>query len=497
MSMTTEAELIRAICKDSFADFVKEFWSTITKEKLKWNWHMDVLCNELQELAESVMKGRKKDHDTVINISPGTSKSSICSILFPAWVWTRMPNAQFICASYSHDLALDLSSKGRDVIMSAKYKEIFPEVELRPDQNTKTNFKNTQGGYRYSVGAGGSVVGFHAHFIIVDDPLDPKKALSEAELKAVNHWMKHELRGRKVDKSVTVTLLIMQRLHQDDPSAQMLRGKRIRHYCIPADLRYEVKPKELERFYKDGLMDPVRLSREVLEEEESPAGLGEFGFAGQYGQNPVPAGGGMFKTDRIRRGTPPGKYKRILRFWDKAATEGGGAYTVGLLGALDWDDRVWVLHVFRKQMESHAREKHIKNTAMMDGGGVEVGIEQEGAGGGKESAEGTVRRLMGFRVRVLVPRGDKALRADEFSVQVNGGNVWMPETMWVGDPATNTGSWVGWAADYVEELKHFPHSTYKDQVDASSGFLSCVVHGRRRVGGLLSRKQKEARKSKF
>jgi hypothetical protein len=85
-----------------------------------------------------------------------------------------MPSARIITGSFSERLALDLSRKSRDVVMSEKYHELFPEIELREDQNTKGYFVNTKGGIRYAVGVGGSVIGMHAHFLIPDDPIDPQ-----------------------------------------------------------------------------------------------------------------------------------------------------------------------------------------------------------------------------------------------------------------------------------------------------------------------------------
>src|SRR5690554_4113834 len=80
------------ICRSSFTEFVKRFWGTVPGAgKLIWNWHLEVFCDELQALAERVFLNLPRLHDEVINVSPGTSKSTVCSILFPAWVWTRMP----------------------------------------------------------------------------------------------------------------------------------------------------------------------------------------------------------------------------------------------------------------------------------------------------------------------------------------------------------------------------------------------------------------------
>ena len=479
-----EIDLVRSITQESFYEFLKEFWDVIIPEDPIWNWHIKYLCDELQYMAELVFEGKPKEYDLIINISPASTKSTIASVAFPAWTWTRMATARHICGSHAFDLGMDLSRKCRDIVATQdrvagkpSFLQCFPHIRLREDQNTKGYFANTMGGMRKSVTVGGkSPVGFHAHFILIDDPIDPQKVLSEAEVKKANTWMNETLPSRKVDKTITPTILIMQRLHQNDPTGSWLqkgeKGGLVKHISLPADLTdgFDVKPKELAEHYVDGLFDPLRLPRHILKQSRSQ--LGEFGYSGQYGQNPVPLGGGMFKVERIRIDEAPAdlNIKKRIRFWDKAGTAGGGAYTVGALLGVDADDRYWVLDIVRGQWDSSEREKIIEQTAEMDGRRTIIGLEQEPGSGGKESAEATVRRLAGYRVRIDRPTGDKALRADPFSSQVNASNVFLKKAHW--------------NLDYLEELRFFPASTYKDQVDATSGGFNILAVTRRKVGAL-------------
>ena len=480
----SEIDLVRSICEESFFEFLKEFWDTIIPEEPVWNWHVEYMCSQLQQMAERVFLNESKRYDLIVNISPGSTKSTIASVAFPAWTWTRMPTARHICGSHAFALGMDLSRKCRDIIQvqdrrhgKPSYQDCWPHLQLREDQNTKGYFANTMGGMRKSVTVGGkSPVGFHGHFLIIDDPIDPQKVLSDAEIKNANDWMNETLPSRKVDKNITPMILIMQRLHQNDPTGNRLSkgedGGKVKHVCLPADMEegYEVKPRFLRRRYVNGLMDPHRMSRDVLKEARSQ--LGEFGYSGQYGQSPVPLGGSMFKTDRIVIDDQPHetRMKKRVRFWDKAGTAGGGAYTVGALLGIDSDDRYWVLDIVRGQWDSSEREWVIEQTAHLDGKKVVIGIEQEPGSGGKESAESTVRRLAGFRIRVDRPTGDKAWRADPFSSQVNGHNVSIARA--------------DWNNIFLEELRFFPASTYKDQVDAASGAFNLIASIPKKVGAL-------------
>jgi len=319
------------------------------------------------------------------------------------------------------------------------------------------------------------VTGFHGHFLIVDDPLNPEEAVSETELRKANDWIGRTLSTRKVDKALTPTILIMQRLHENDPSNLMMEsvgkpGVKIRHINLPAEINEdnekEVRPRSLKRKYIHGLLDPVRMSREILDEAQSK--LLEYGYAGQFLQRPVPLSGGMFKIDKIHIGLPPSHWQRLVRFWDKAGTEGGGAYTVGVLMGLDKENHLWVLDVIRGQWDTGMRETLIKQTAQIDGTRVEVGIEQEPGSGGKESAQNTSRNLRGFIVTIIRPTGDKVLRAKPYSSQVNNENVYLASGEW--------------NRTYINELALFPNGRYKDQVDASSGACTLLTGPRGRIG---------------
>jgi predicted phage terminase large subunit-like protein len=473
-----EDDLVASICRDSFYDFVQEFWSTVITEKPVWNWHIKFLCDQMQEIAERVFRGEPKKGDVIINIPPGTTKSTLLSVLFPAWVWTRMPSARFICGSFTHPLALDLSRKCRDVIVSEKYIACFPEVALAPDQNTKGYFTTTARGMRYAVSVGGSVTGLHAHFIIIDDPLDPNQAASDEELKNANSWVSETLPTRKVNKEITVTIIIMQRLHQNDPTGMLLDKKKedIIHFKLPAELKDGPYPPELGQHYVNGFLDPIRLNAAVL--AEALKDLGPHQYACQFKQHPVPEGGAMFNVERFKAwlGIPHGlRLDYDCRFWDKAGTAKGGNFTVGTRIARFTDvitklPCFLVIDVVRGQWDSNERERVIVRTAAQDGRGVRIGIEQEPGSGGKESAEATLRRLAGYRVTLVKPSGDKTQRADEYSTQVNGGAVYYLIAPW--------------NAEWLKEHMFFPYGTYDDQVDSASGAFTMAAFQRKRIGAI-------------
>jgi len=310
------------LCRRSFYRFFLEFWEVLESETLKPNWHIEYLCDELQQVAMRVVRREEKLHDLVINIPPGSTKSTIVSAMFNAWVWSNDPSTRFISSSYSGTLSTRDAIKTRDIIKSDKYQRFYSKVELKDDQSGKTHYKNTSGGERLSTSTGGTVTGFHGHFILLDDPLSPANAESDKERENTNDYIKKTLSSRKVDKKVSVTILVMQRLHQDDPSGIMIKKSKVKHICLPAEDCDGVRPIEKRSFYKDGLLDPERMSKPIL--ESMKIDLGSYGYAGQMQQRPAPSEGGIWKKEwfnTIAREDLPIGIQSIACDWDLAYTK--------------------------------------------------------------------------------------------------------------------------------------------------------------------------------
>lgn len=486
--------LIKAeMCRRNFFYFAKEFWSTIVDEEPIWNWHIEKLCNKLQKIAFRVIARKQKKYDFIVNIPPGTTKTMIVTVLYNAWVWIAVlpkeqykvtykkrgkdiitgASSRFITGSYDKDLSLEHADLARDVIQSDKYLLYFPELTIRSDKSLKSNFKNNKNGSRFSCSVGSRVTGVHAHFLIVDDPINPKQALSDKERVNANNWIDHTLSTRKVNKAVTVTIVVMQRLHLDDPTGHMVgkKKKNICHWVLPGHTylegkeTYEVKPKEFEKYYVNGLLDPVRLSPAVLEELSTD--LTGFMYSAQIGQKPVIKGGLVFKVENLHLPKEINE-KRIIscvRYWDKAGTQDGGKRTAGVKIAkvFGYPFDYIVLHVVKGQWSAGIREERIKQTAALDGNSVRIWIEQEPGSGGKESAENSVINLAGYIVNVDKVTGEKFTRMEALAAQVEHGRV----AVLADQP---------WTQAFIDEMENCgPGSEYVDQCDAASGGFNKIA----------------------
>lgn len=309
------------LCRRSFFRFIQEFWYIIIPEDPVWNWHIKYLAEEAQEMVKLIEHRRPKKYDLIVNIIPGSSKSTIFTVMLPVWTWVRDQRMRTLTASYSATLSTDHSVKSRDIIKSDKFKALFPQITIKYDQDNKTHYKNNKGGERIATSVGGTITGFHAHLIVVDDPLNPQGAASEIERKTANDFMDITLSTRKVDKRVTPTILVMQRLHEDDCTGNWLKKRdNIKHICLPGEESKDIKPKELIKKYKDGLLDPARADRKAL--DELKANLGSYGYAGQIMQTPTPKEGAIWQKWIIpieRKDLP--KLVKLGTDWDTAYTK--------------------------------------------------------------------------------------------------------------------------------------------------------------------------------
>lgn len=305
--MPTLDEIVAEQCRQSFHRFFLEMWETIEAVDFVPNWHIAYLCDQLQEVYETWAR-KEPQPDVLINVPPGTSKSTTVTQLFPAWLWLKKPSIRIISSSYAAALSVAHAIKSRDCLTHPKFARLFPgHIEPKDDQDGKTDYRNTKGGQRFSASTGGAVTGNHADFIILDDPIKPDEASSPASLKAAK---KHQetLATRKTDKARSVTILVMQRLHENDPAGVWLKsGKALRHICLPGELTpdsktgelgTDVKPRALAARYVDNLLDPRRLNRDAL--AGLKVALGSYGYSGQILQRPSPEEGGLIKKKWFR-----------------------------------------------------------------------------------------------------------------------------------------------------------------------------------------------------
>jgi predicted phage terminase large subunit-like protein len=358
----------------------------------------------------------------VINIPPRYSKSELAVANFIAWALGHFPDAEFIHASYSSDLAALNAMNAREIVQHEAYREVFPRVRLRVDSNARDHWRTTAGGVVYARGSGGTITGFGAGkvrdgfggAIICDDMHKPDEALSDVERPKVIRWFQNTLESRKNDPKRTPIIVIGQRLHEEDLPGWLLsggNGEAWESIVLPA-----LRPDNTALWPEKHTVEDLLRMQEV-----SP-----YTFTGQYQQRPTPPEGGLFKPDKIEiLESWPNNIVQWVRGWDLAATQAGGDWTAGCLIGRTQDNRFVIGDMQRLQGAPDMVEARIVSAAQLDGRRVKVSLPQDAGQAGKMQVLYLTRALAGFKVASSPESGEKEVRAAAVAAQVNIGNVAM------------------------------------------------------------------------
>ncbi|WP_353845666.1 phage terminase large subunit [Methylobacterium sp.] len=462
-----DAELIRARCA-ALAGFIREAWHVLEPNApLVWNWHLDAFCAHL----EAVTAGRL--NRLLINVPPGSSKSLVVSVLWPAWEWGPMGrrSLRYLTTAFNDGPVTRDTRKMRDLVLSPWYRRLWPEVVL--SRAGETSFANTATGTREGVPFG-SLTSQRGDRLIIDDPHSTETAESTADRNRTTRKFREGAINRLNDMERSAIVVVMQRLHEDDISGVIQKlGMGYTHLCLP--MEFEVARACRTPFFVDPrsqegeLLDPVRFPRETVEALKRDAG--SYAYAGQYQQRPAPREGGLFQRHwfGIVRAAPAGC--EWVRAWDLAASDarngGQPAYTCGLLlGRSSDGQQFYIADVRRDRVAGKRLEDMLLKTAEDDTYAVRISLPQDPGGAGKFQAQYLVGRLAGYAVRATVESGDKVTRAEPVSAQAEAGNVTL-----IKGP---------WNDAFLDELASFPGGSFKDQVDAlSRGFQELARPGYR------------------
>ena len=462
-------EARRELASRSLADFAKMAWPILEPATpLKWGWALDAICEHLESVSSGDLRR------LLINVPPGSMKSLLTSVLWPAWEWgpRAKPQMRFLGTAHAQHLAIRDNTKCRRLIQSRWYQRLWP-IQLTGDQNAKSKFENTATGFREAM-AFTSMTGSRGDRVILDDPHSVDDANSVVKLDTDIVTFREALQSR-VNNDESAIVIIMQRLHEEDVSAVALELG-YDHLCIP--MRYE----EGRSKWVVGTGDPRARDGELMFEERFPAWqveelektLGSYAAAGQLQQRPAPREGGLFKPSwfNVIRAMP-NDIIRTVRGWDLAATEQYGKsdpdWTAGVLMSKRRDGRYLVHGCTRFRGTPFDVEKAVLRHALKDPPRTTIRLPQDPGQAGKAQAAALTRKLAGHSVKCVRPTGDKAARATPLAVQAEAGNV---DILITGDAVADA-----WVQPFLDELCLFPAASYDDQVDAAADAFNELALG--------------------
>ena len=440
--------------------FVHRAWPILEPvTPLQWNWHLDLLCDYLTAVARGQIRR------LIINVPPRSMKSLLCTVFYPVWRWCTEPQRRFMFVSYSEELSSDHSVFRRNVLSSQRYRSGCGRlVRFAKDQNLKTQYENTRRGVMFSTSINGSATGKGCDELIVDDPMNAKKAFSDQERENTNRNFDATFRSRLNDPSKGVIIVIMQRLHDEDLTGHLLRRepKAWTHLKLPAEFERDESwafpvsacaPKQVKA---GDLLWESRFTREVLDDLKTA--LGSWSYAGQYQQNPAPLQGGVIQREWIQyyRELPSAASMRWVQSWDCSFKDTKESdYVVG---------QVWVqvgayyylVDQVRERMDFVRTRQAIQQMTAKHPQATTKLIEDKANGPAViSSLRSEIPGITAFD-----PADPKIGRLNAVSPLFEARNIWLPEP--------SRASWVG---DFIEELTHFPKAAHDDQVDACTQAL--------------------------
>jgi predicted phage terminase large subunit-like protein len=245
--------------------------------------HYITICKALIR----VMKGETTR--LIINVPPRYGKTELV-IHFIAWALAQFADSNFLYVSYSLGLAKKQTKTIKQIIGSSEFRDIF-DVKISDETSAQGNFETTKGGTVYAAGADGEITGRGAGIkgcdrfggcIVIDDIHKPSEVASDTIRTSVNEWYFNTLRSRLNDPARTPIIFIGQRLHEDDLAGNLIKSGEWETIVIPA---------------LDTNNNPLHPGMHDLKALQKMQETHPYVFSSQYQQDPLPAGGGIFKPD--------------------------------------------------------------------------------------------------------------------------------------------------------------------------------------------------------
>lgn len=445
-----------------FSSFCRAAWPHLHRgSKLSWTPAHDLICEML------VAVHQKKLLRLIINCPPRFAKSSIVTIMFPVWCWLQNPTLAFLCCSYEIDLATNHNLDRRRLMETKWFKDLFAEsFQLATERSQAGEFGNAQGGIMQAASTNSRAQGRGGDIVIVDDPLSADAAHSEIFRNETNSWFVHQLPQRLNDPANSAIIVVMQRLHQNDPTGFLLAQENSEWFLLKlpliaeedTTLTFPISGRIWKR-KKGECLDAKRWSPRVVRERQR----NRLVWAGQFQQEPAPVEGNLIRVDDIQYfggrdpktavldpGLPERFDRRIISvdaaFKDKSTSDFVAIIVVGIVGA-----RRYLLHVTNAHLDLTGTENEIRNCRAVHGP-ISATLIEDKANGTAVIAH-LSEQIPG--VIAVNPEGGKLARVSAASPEFQAHNWYIERN----GP---------WAHKVVEQLCLFPNAKFDDITDAIS-----------------------------
>ena len=434
----------------------------------------------------------------VFNVPPGAGKTELCGGNLVAHGLALNARARFIYLSYSDELVSDVLATARNIVTSDEFQSNW-KIDLSTDSSAKSNWRTEvdgfYAGHAYGASLGGQITGRRAGVlgidgftgaIVVDDPIKPEDAFSDALRKKTIRKLINTVASRKAHPDVPV-IMIMQRLHIDDPTGAVKAG------TFPGEWEVVTIPALIDDAYIDSL-DPkyqAMIDRTVerdnqgrqsywpqkeslnfllqLEKggnDKEGAAVSSYTFQSQYQQNPKQLGGDLIKSSWFKRYSvlPPIKYRKI--FADTAQkTAKRNDYSVFECWGLGNDNQMYLIDMIRGKWEAHELKRRSIDFWQKHMNAKNIGALREMAIEDKSSGTGLIqeiKREAKIPIRAIQRDTDKLTRIMDVQSHIESGYISIPEE-------------ASWVNDFVAECEAYTASDTHDHDDQIDPMIDAIV----------------------
>jgi predicted phage terminase large subunit-like protein len=203
-----ESEVLQLMiikARTDFYTYVRLMAPVILPEGFVDGTHLQLICEEMQKVVESVEDPNKEPIRLQLWMPPGSMKSKTASNLLPSWSLGRNPNWCFLALGMDSDFAVDnFGRPTKDIIETPQYQAIFPGTRLRKDVKSAGRWYTSKKGVFVAKGWGQGIAGRRAHISICDDLLNEHS--TDADLKDVRNWYLPGLRSRLLPNGAEIVI---------------------------------------------------------------------------------------------------------------------------------------------------------------------------------------------------------------------------------------------------------------------------------------------------
>lgn len=439
---------MRESAQENFMDFVRYIWPDF----IEGAHH-----RRIASLFEAVARGEKKR--VIICLPPRHTKSEFTSYLLPAWFLGKFPKEKVMQVSNTAELAEGFGRKVRNLMMQERYRDVFPEVDLRSDSKAAGRWNTNHGGDYYATGVGAALAGRGASLALLDDVHTEAEALAAqfnpAIYDKVYEWFTTGPRQRLQPGGSII--ICMTRWHQRDIIGQILENSLTKEGVD----QWEVI--EFPAILPSGRpVWPEFWSIEAL--EAIRAELPNLKWQAQYQQQPTSEAAAIIKREWWKRwpDPKPPTVEYIIMAMDtafeaKESADYSAAVVLGVWYNPDDNDlpNLMVLNAWRDKLEFP--ELKAKTLELYKEWEPDAFIIEKKASGAPLIAE--IRR-MNIPVQEYTPTRGAANNPNTKLARLNAvadifasGKVWAPDTE-------------RWADILIDEVAGFPNAKNDDFVDA-------------------------------